>query len=105
MTSPYLHVYPQEQWHSEALLIGNREALLALRHAIDCALDHETGGLTPFVNDGEGYDLAVVCADQKTIDSLTVPYTDELASKDNSETAVPPYALPIVLEAFRKLRK
>lgn len=33
-----LHLYAQSQWHSPAYIVGDREALMKLRHAITLAL-------------------------------------------------------------------
>lgn len=62
-----LHIYPQEYCHTEAKIVGNRDALLQLRRTINKAL--ATGSaVTPsgydslYASDGEGYELRVVLA-------------------------------------------
>ena len=95
----YLHIYGQSDWHSEAFIVGDREALIFLRNAIDRAIENgkpESVGIgrgrntdvsldsadsCVFVNDGEGYEPIVICASPETMDKMAVPYTDEIAQE------------------------
>lgn len=55
-----LHIYAQPDNHCTALIVGNRNALIVLRDAIDAALASgkaETGAVT---TDGEGYSVEIV---------------------------------------------
>lgn len=78
-----LHVYAQSQWHDDAFVAGDRKSLEDLRSAIDRALAHGDGRAkaTSFTNDGEGFDVHVLLLDDKTMDRLALPYTDEIASE------------------------
>ncbi len=62
------NVYGQEHWHAEAFLVVNKEALLALRAAIDNLLQEpevEKGieKVNVFSSEDEGYNLYVIRAD------------------------------------------
>lgn len=81
---PILHVYAQAFWHEEAVIVGNREALLTLRATIDAALQSggEWNGVSSEVStaDGEGYAIRVRRMDDEAIDKLILPYTDKDAA-------------------------
>lgn len=89
-----LHVFAQSQWHDEAFVAGDRKSLEDLRAAIDKALAAHDGHAkaTSFTNDGEGFDVHVLLLDEKTMDRLALPYTDEIAS-EKKDTALWPAAL------------
>jgi hypothetical protein len=58
-----LHIYAQFCWHSECRIVGNKNALIVLRDAIDEALKKgksETGAMT---SDGEGYTVEIEMLD------------------------------------------
>lgn len=56
---PLLHVYGQSAWHDDVFIVGNRQALKALREAIGKALEQGQGETNDvFVADGEGYGVA-----------------------------------------------
>ena len=51
-----LHIFGQGAWHEEVHIVGNREALEALRDTIlSCIASKEARSMEAFVNDGEGY--------------------------------------------------
>lgn len=65
-----LNIYGQEEWHTEARIIGNREGLLELKTTIERALTEEkattdtdgvvnNGETALFASDGEGYEVIV----------------------------------------------
>ena len=57
----WLHVFAQYDCHAPAALIGNRNALLALRDAIDRALTSWTEETPSFcAADGEEYSLNII---------------------------------------------
>lgn len=66
-----LNIYGQEYWHTDAKIVGNENALTALRNLIDKAMELKTpvtygktsmGKVTPlFASDGEGYELTIIC--------------------------------------------
>lgn len=83
MEANYLHVYGPGAWHDPAYIVGDRGALLAMREAIDKALNLQAGVTTVFNNDGEGYGLYVLLAEGKTMQEVALPYSEELARNDN----------------------
>lgn len=74
-----LHCYAQSLWHAEAYLSGGRDALLALRGAIDKALHDGSGECNLFASDGEGYTVYVVAMTDADAEHQVVPYTDDCA--------------------------
>lgn len=90
-----LHIYSQNDWHDQAYIVGTTEALQHLRSAIDKALSEGGGTATSYVNDGEGFYLAVVCVDdEKEFTKLAVPYVDEIAMAKSDEKG--PWDMEIV---------
>lgn len=84
-----LHVFGQAAHHDEVFLAGNREALLSLRRAIDEALENKIGECEASVCDGEGFSSFVLCAEDKQLERLAVPYSADYAQeKDPSATPV-----------------
>lgn len=88
-TDGTLHIYAQDIWHFPAGIAGSREALTALRDALDEALRDGWSCLDAFTNDGEGYSTYIAVADEATEPKLRLPYTDECAW-DHREDAVDP---------------
>lgn len=75
-----LHIFPQGSWHDEVMIAGNREGLLALKNAVEKALNNERFGEShAFVNDGEGFTILVAQLHPSEMDAFKVPYTDEHA--------------------------
>lgn len=74
-----LHVYAPVTWHDEAGIVGTRDALVALRAAIDDALANRRSTFETFVANGEGYDLHVVCVEPEDLDRIEYPYTHPFA--------------------------
>lgn len=58
---PYLHIYSQKYWHDDAIIVGNKTALIELRDAIDNAIQYGEGRLGASTSDREGYDLFILC--------------------------------------------
>lgn len=81
------HIFAQSQWHDEAFLIGNREALTQIRDALNDLLKEEAPKaqqkVTLTTSDGEGYELFCILLDENwqspVWQSLELPYTDEVA--------------------------
>jgi hypothetical protein len=97
--NPYLHIYGQEQWHGEAFIVANMQALLLLKKAIDDAIVQGHGYVPAFVGDGEGFNTLIARLDDaKAFDKLAVPYNDEIAS-EKQEDAVWPWKLPRIEKA------
>ncbi len=72
----WLHVYAQPVQHEPAEIRGTREALTAMRDAIDAALAGGVGTASAFASDGEGFAVNV-----QRVEVLSLlgplPYTDE----------------------------
>lgn len=79
--SDILHIYGQSHWHDDATIAGTREALTALRNAIDTALRGGAAACQSFVNDGEGYNIMIRTLSDKDARRMALPYTDEIASE------------------------
>lgn len=92
-----LHIYSQEQWHGNAYVVGNEEALKNLRDAIDAALEKGSGHASSFVNDGEGFYALVVKVDDETAEKIMTPYQDEIAH-DSRKEFIPPWELQAARE-------
>lgn len=89
-----LHIYAQKRWHDESYIAGTREALHALRNAIDCALNkNATATAESFCCDGEGYKIHVIPVTEDQAYVMPVPYTDELAMAQKDTEQFGPWAL------------
>jgi hypothetical protein len=90
-----LHIHAQQAPHDEAFIVGNRQGLLALRRAIDAALESGKGEALAFVSDGEGFDVQVILQEGDLQSpgwiAAAVPYTAEWAT-ENRESAVWPHS-------------
>ncbi len=81
-TSPWLHIYAQYEWHGEARIIGNREALTALRDTIDRALNNKNGESEmqhAVAGDGESYSVEIRRRPRDAIQQTRLPYTADYA--------------------------
>jgi len=76
-----LHIFAQQSWHEEAFLIGTKEALTAVRDAINMALRDGESSASAFAADGEGYDIIVRVVDESVMNKLALPYTSETAKE------------------------
>lgn len=91
-----LHVYAQQLNHDSAWIVGDKQALYELRHAIDLALEAGNTCLEFEVADGESYSLYVAELDTKemTWEQLDLPYTDRSTMGfKNGRPPNPPYSL------------
>lgn len=72
----WLHIYPQSHAHAPAEIRGTREALLALRDAIDRAMAHPNGEaeFQAFAKDGEGYGVEVRRVPRDALHRSRLPY-------------------------------
>ena len=76
--APWLHIRGQFTYHSEATIVGTKPGLIAIRAAIDQAINTGTGVVQVFATDGEGYDVEV--RRSSTVAGLGKPtYADEEA--------------------------
>lgn len=89
--APWLHLYTQERWHDDAAIVGTRAGLSALRDALDVALATGDGHAECelFANDGEGYQLTVVAIDYERMETMALPYTDDVARETRSAAIWP----------------
>jgi hypothetical protein len=71
---PSIHLYSQYSEHDEAFIIGTRDALIALREAIDAALEAQKATAVVYARDGEGYDLIVQCVSEDYMEIARLPY-------------------------------
>lgn len=95
-----LHIYSQSEWHREAYIVGTTAALQQLRAAIDKALTEGGGTATSYVNDGEGFDTAVVRVDNDAeFAKLAVPYTNEIAKAQPNDKG--PWDMKVVHKLIR----
>ena len=67
-----LNIYGQEYWHCDALIVGNKEGLEALKQTIDEALRVISKKASTkddkepfFASDGEGYEVIVELHDEE----------------------------------------
>jgi len=93
---PTLHIFGQKCWHDDAIIVGNKAALIELRDIIDKAIQYGEGRLGALTSDGEGYDLFISCLPgdpENNINwrKITLPYHDkEMYSP--SEDEVDPFS-------------
>ena len=96
MADELLHIYGQCAFHDNVEIVGNREALEALRDTISEALYGIPHFMEPIVNDGEGYRVYVRLAegdwDSMVWQKLAVPYMEDYAS-EKREGAIAPWQL------------
>ncbi len=78
-----LHIHAQPLWHDEATIVGNAQALTALRDLISEALSKGKGDGGFTVSDGDGYQLTVklrpALFGDPMWDNCRLPYTDPIA--------------------------
>jgi hypothetical protein len=79
MKNSKLHIYGQVYNHDHAFIVGNTEALTALREAIDAALEtgSAVGTASSMAADREGYEVKVFREEDDSYwDKAKLPYTD-----------------------------
>lgn len=94
----FLVMYGQSYSHDPAFIVGNKKALIALRDAIDRAIENQRAVATPMfiATDGEGYDLFIgVVEEEDRLQKLLMPYTDE-AFEDRRKDYVSPYDVAFI---------
>ncbi len=78
-----LHVYGQDAWHAPVRIVGTRDALEHLAIALMQAVyGLPQSAKTFFVNDGEGFQIDVICMSEKEMDGEPRPYTADYARRD-----------------------
>ncbi len=96
-----IHIYAQPYWHQCAFVVGDRDSLVRLSKSIDAALQFYDAGMSEkaedrfegFTNDGEGYDVHVVCVSEAKAMKLQLPYTDEPGERPEPTDSINPYDL------------
>lgn len=74
----WLHIRGQFTYHSQARIAGTTAGLIALRDAINSAIETGVGAAEAYASDGEGYAVDVIRC--RTISALgEPPYLDEIA--------------------------
>jgi hypothetical protein len=63
MSNRMLHILSPSRYDDVAAIVGDTDALLRLRNALDDAITTGTGGTFLFQSDGEGYSFAIVRVD------------------------------------------
>lgn len=96
----FMHIYGQPSWHDEAIIVANTEALLAMKKAIEEALEKGHGCAETFQGDGEGYNTVIVKQEDKVFDKLANAYTGETASVEHREDAIWPWQMPGVRQTI-----
>jgi hypothetical protein len=90
-----IHIYGQSAWHDDAVILGNREGLIALAKAIQEALEtnEAKAEFEAMVSDGEGYSIKIILNDSpwesEFWEKAAVPYTADYA-KERREDAIWP---------------
>lgn len=76
----WLHIRGQLTYHSQARISGTTAGLIALRDAINSAVEIGVGAAEVYASDGEGYAVDVIRC--RTISALgEPPYLDEIARR------------------------
>lgn len=100
MSEQMLHLRSPGRWEDIAGIVGDRAALLALRQAVDMALDTGAGGAFLFSSDGEGYALAVALEEHMW--DVETAYADEVAPVRSLREVVPMHAVANFRPALHK---
>lgn len=99
-----LHIYGQQFWHDDAVIIGDRRALELLRAQIDKALTEGVAaneGCDFFQSDGEGFPLYIAVASQDELDRLAGAYHDP----DIQDHGVSPFEIVTARTSESEARK
>jgi hypothetical protein len=104
-----LHIYAQPYNHSDAWIVGDTEALIALRDALNKLIDpplfgdkDTLAGVKSFCNDGEGYTTLILKVEDDIVwDQLTLPYNEV---KDQRQYEKNPYSI-VGHEDYKRVMK
>jgi hypothetical protein len=100
MSEQMLHLRAPGRWDGVATIVGDREALEALRRAVDAALATGSGGTALYSSDGEGYALAVALENEMC--NVQTAYAGETAPVRALREVVPLYAVRHFTAALNK---
>jgi hypothetical protein len=80
MHTNVLHVHGQESWHSESIVVGDREAFGRLRAAVERALQDGEASFSPFASADDKFEVLVKLAEKaELLRALPLPYRAEYA--------------------------
>lgn len=76
-TQGILHVYSQSTTHDDAVIVGTKASLVALRDAITQAIETGESTFESFVSDGEGFTCRVKTREEGSsyFNNVALPYT------------------------------
>jgi len=75
-----LHVYGQESWHSESIVVGDKDALGQLRDAVERALQDGEASFSSFASADDRFEVLVKLAESaELLRALPLPYRAEYA--------------------------
>ena len=72
-----LHIYGQQRWHDDAVIVGTKEALIQLRDALDQAIANKNGAARVTQTDGEGFDIIIMTSTAEQMEKHFTVYHDE----------------------------
>jgi len=101
-----LHIYAQQLNHDSAWIVGDKEAFLKLRAAIDKALADGNTATEVESADGEGYSVYFAVLPEKDLawENMDLPYTDRsMMGFKETRLPNPPHDL-ISIERHKELR-
>ncbi|QHS09056.1 hypothetical protein [Sinimarinibacterium sp. NLF-5-8] len=85
-----IHIYGQERWHDSVGIVGTRESVEALRDALSAALQVSHAEMQDFVNDGEGFEIAIKVVSEQVMHQMAVPYSSEEAKEPTDSKRIFP---------------
>lgn len=89
----FCHIYAAEQWHDDAYIVGDENALRRIKRTIENALSEEHGICTLRPNDDETYQLHVLKITNPNIEGkLVLPYRVDFAV-GNTQGMIHPFQL------------
>lgn len=75
-----LHVYGQESWHSDSIVVGDKDALGQLRDAVERALREGEASFSSFASADDRFEVLVRLAEgAELLSALPLPYRAEHA--------------------------
>ena len=74
-----LHVYGQESWHDDVIVVGDRESLRQLTDAVENALRVREASFSTVASADNEFEVSVTLADDELLRTLPLPYFAEFA--------------------------
>lgn len=100
MSNRMLHMLSPSRYDDVAAIVGDTEALLKLRTALDEAIITGSGGTFLFQSDGEGYSVAIVRVEDMY--PVHTTYAGEINPVRSGRETVSLRGVPNFLQALRK---